>query len=256
MQNWVNILLLPLLAALGPCTPHKVNNKTVEQMFSDPALARLADAACDGRIGEVKRIIEDGINVNATGEDGATALLWAISCQNLEGMEALLKAGANPNQAAGKSQGNMTPVIAATSYDNPASLELLLNWGGNPSSVRIDGSGRDKSALMAAVGHGYINQHWEAFYLLLEKGADVNFNAEGDTAAILAVSYGYPDKAIDILNHGHDYDLDNLAFHLFLRLGFDEPSPDQVLLMEMLQERGVDIEAAKKRALDLLGPDL
>ena len=57
----------------------------------------LEQAACDGNREEVSRIVAQGGNVNARGNDGRTALHWAVRAGHSDLVADLLEYGADPN---------------------------------------------------------------------------------------------------------------------------------------------------------------
>ena len=60
---------------------------------------RLIDAIKNGDRAAVRSLIEQRVNVNAAGADGATALAWAVNRNDTESVELLITAGANVNAA-------------------------------------------------------------------------------------------------------------------------------------------------------------
>jgi hypothetical protein len=55
-------------------------------------------AAAENRLENVKWLVENGANVNATDTQGVPAIRFALECRNLELVEYLLDAGAEPDQ--------------------------------------------------------------------------------------------------------------------------------------------------------------
>src|SRR5262245_20041651 len=62
--------------------------------------ASLLTASMNGRADQVRRLLAAGVRVNATGNDGATALMAAANGNHPEVVQALVAAGANVNAAA------------------------------------------------------------------------------------------------------------------------------------------------------------
>ena len=57
----------------------------------------LLEAACEGNVNEVKRLIVDGADVNASDDYGWTALMIAAGCGHTETCEMLIAKGADVN---------------------------------------------------------------------------------------------------------------------------------------------------------------
>jgi hypothetical protein len=184
----------------------KIGGKGVHDVFTDRNLAALAAAACDGDQGAVERGVKNGANPNAVGVYGATPLLWAIGCKNANGVEALLRAGADPNFAAG---GRFNAVYAAATLYDPTILRLALKYLGDPNARD---SRSNKSALEEALLLGVNGAGWENYYALLDAGADPNRADElGDTIAKAAAAYGRFDKVMELLERGYTFDLEDLG---------------------------------------------
>jgi hypothetical protein len=143
---------------------------SIETMFPDEWVRELAEVAAAGHLGEVDRLVAEGVGVNARGNQGATPLLWSM--RNLQGFQKLLSLGADANAVFG--DGSSVLHWAATGK-NPAFLELALRHGGNPNLVA---GTRGETPLFRAVG-----AQRKAIELLLSAGADVNArSSEGDIA--------------------------------------------------------------------------
>lgn len=125
---------------------------------------RLADAAMQGDRNTVKSLLQQKPDVNAPQGDGATALHWAASNEDLEMVKLLLAAGANVN--ATTRDGGVTPLFMACTSGNAAIIEALLNAGASAKSVKPNGT----TALMTAAASGSVN----AIKVLLDHGAEIN----------------------------------------------------------------------------------
>jgi ankyrin repeat protein len=72
--------------------------KLDEEFVLDPQAAALALAAARGQTREVEALVRAGADVNATGDFyRVSPLMWAVMADSTEGIQALLKAGSNPN---------------------------------------------------------------------------------------------------------------------------------------------------------------
>lgn len=238
---------------------HKVSGATAGETFADPAAAKLARAACAGDAGEIARLAESGAPVNSLatkdGKNDVDVLMWALSCGNPVGFEALLKAGADPNLAAGKF--GITPTFTAAAHPDPAFLRLALKHGGDPNTRTNDGD----SALFKAFELGNASEQWDNYYTLLNAGADMNHahRPRGTGIASFAASDGRIDKAVELLKRGYNYKLDALAHAIYdnglastlsdgSKPGRDDPQYKYLgIAARMLKERGVDTEQIKLR---------
>ena len=169
-------------------------------VFADGAI--LLDAAQSNDIDSAMMSIDQGVGVNTTSPDGATALHWAahwgatdlaerllsagalvdasnelgitpisIACRN--GSEAmvdlLLKAKAD---AKGSEPSGETVLMSCARTGSLGAVEQLLAAGAEPNSVEVDSG---QTALMWAAAGG----HWEIVDLLIGAGADVNASSSG-----------------------------------------------------------------------------
>jgi len=122
------------------CTHAK--SMTVADYFESGPQRTLADAAANGRTGQIADVLQRGAIVNFQGKEGMTALIWAFLHQNKKGYENLLNNGANPNlqmtasrlASDGVTDGNSAVSLAAMHQD-PWYLEITLKHGGNPNIV-------------------------------------------------------------------------------------------------------------------------
>ncbi|HYD84126.1 MAG TPA: ankyrin repeat domain-containing protein [Opitutus sp.] len=258
-----------ILFALSACThplaihSNRMLGATAIEMFGEPRVAELADAACAGNVAGVGAAVADGVDPNSLSVgldefDGrVTPLLWAVDCGNTRGVEALLRAGADPNQSTGGRVG-LTPVLAAAESPNPAILRLLLQNAGNPDATTDAGA---YTALMRAYQHGRTlesvgreREAWLNWETLLDAGANPEATDGGrETVATFAATLNDFDKVIELLERGYSYDLTYLGFWLQLdteipgmrepRFPIPPPSPESEASRQqaiaMLVQRGV-----------------
>ncbi|NYZ61400.1 ankyrin repeat domain-containing protein [Luteimonas deserti] len=98
---------------------------------SNPATEALSRAASAGDAADVRRLVADGANPNATDANGSPLLQAAILRGDRRAFQTLLDAGADAT--AGASNGN-TAVHVAAMQDDPAYLETLLARGAPPDA--------------------------------------------------------------------------------------------------------------------------
>lgn len=214
----------------GGCAEVSVGGKTAKDVFTDPKVLALVEAACKGDTTRVEQLVKQGANVNATGYREVTPLVWAMECHSKAGVKKLLELGADPNF---KMEGDLSATWMAAGSNDPEWLPMMLAHGGDPN-IR---SGW-KNALMIAIEQ----ERWANFHLLLEHGADVN-NADtvGNTAATYAAAIGRFDIVAELLDRGYSYQLQRIAFE-----AQDRPIPkgseaeqQKEKVIRMLEARGV-----------------
>ena len=169
-------------------------------MFADGA--SLLDAAQSNDIDSAMMSIDQGVDVNTTSPDGATALHWAAHWGTTDLAERLLSAGAlvdasnelgitpisiacrNGSEAMvdlllkakadakGSEPSGETVLMSCARTGSLGAVEQLLAAGAEPNSFEVDSG---QTALMWAAAGG----HWEIVDLLIGAGADVNASSSG-----------------------------------------------------------------------------
>lgn len=191
-------------ACMAQAPEHVLGGRTASEVFSDANVARLARAACEGRMQQVQRLVSTGVQPDTQGYEGMTPLIWAQNCGSIDGMRALLRAGANPN---GVTPG-LHPVIVAIDWNNPEMLRLLLEHGGDPNATWDN---TPWTALRLAFSGALDDQDWTNYDLLLASGADIRRRYAGRTIAEFAAALNRWDKVAELLDRGYDRDLVQLG---------------------------------------------
>ena len=93
-------------------------------------------AATHGKIDELKGLLEAGLDVNMTGDDGTTALSLAALANQVEAIELLLARGADVNVTNDKDD---TPLHAAAFFGSLDALELLIAAGADVNARNANG---------------------------------------------------------------------------------------------------------------------
>ncbi len=166
----------------------------VDQIFADPRVAELAGVIAEGDIPRVRDLAAK-VDLKARGDKNVTLLQWALLNRSLEGMNALLDAGADPSQAG---MDGDTVVHFAAMANDPAYLNALLAHGAKPDCMNADtGATPLRSALMG--------ERIDQFRALLAAGADPDHaDRTGNTPLHVAGQINEPARALDLLIAGAD----------------------------------------------------
>ncbi|WP_277879694.1 ankyrin repeat domain-containing protein [Coleofasciculus sp. FACHB-501] len=152
----------------------------------------MIDAAMFGKGEAVKAAIEKGIDINAIGSNGQTALMYAAHYVHIPVIQALIDAGADLNilsEEDGLGEGKTALMHVAGSFfatgKRAEVVKILVGAGANINLKRKDG----RTALMWAAMAGYA----DSIQAVIEAGADLDArDDEGNTAMMLAGGGRYP----------------------------------------------------------------
>ena len=98
---------------------------------------------------QMKWMLNQGANINATDSDGYSLLFFALEFQNTSMLEFLLSNGANPN---GPNNESITPLIAAIANGRTKAAELLIKYGAD-----LTWTDEGDTALTLAVSEGQLS---------------------------------------------------------------------------------------------------
>jgi ankyrin repeat protein len=156
----------------------------------------VADAARDGDLATVKRLLKDGGDVNAALGDGTTALHHAAMRGDAEMASVLLYAGANVR--ATTRLGGYTPLHLASQRGHDAVIDVLIKAGANPNQPTVTGA----TPLMLAAASGHV----AAVKQLVAHKADVNAKeqANDQTALMFAAAFDRPEVVKILVEVGAD----------------------------------------------------
>ncbi len=187
-----SVAVLACVAALLAAIPAAAATKSAPKAESSSyqSILKNADllAACEkGDALEVRRLLGEGVNPNASRSSGANALTYAIAGRHTEVVRLLLEAKADPNRA---SLG-MAPLFLASEKGDVKTVELLLKHGAdvNARLAAVDEEMRVRNGDTALIASAATGISSATARLLIKAGADVNARAEnGKTAVIQAVA--------------------------------------------------------------------
>lgn len=230
--------LASVLLACGNITSaqHVIDGRTSEEIFQDPDVALLAGAVCRGAGQEAEAILDRIPDVDTEGHLQVTPLLWAITCGNVDGVEVLLKHGADPNK---RTQGGLSPMTLAASVKNVEILRLLVGHGGN---VNASEGSFLSTVLYKSMYSGIDSGYWDNFDYILNEGADTHTRGDMDILLELAV-FGQFQKLLELTEEGRrPSDLQIVSRMIFSpTLGGHAQVRAKIEVYEMLLRDGHDV---------------
>ncbi|MDD9867616.1 MAG: ankyrin repeat domain-containing protein, partial [Verrucomicrobiales bacterium] len=182
----------------------------------------------------VKRLFNNGADVNAEQVDGMTALHWAAYHDNAALGGRLLKKGAN---ASVKNRYGITPLHLACLNGNAQLIGTLIEHGADPDDS-INGG---ETALMTAARTGKL----EAVKVLLRAGAEVDAEERNNQTAVMwAAAEGHTAVVRALVEAGADFNrsLGRSGFNAFyfaIREG-------RTGVVKYLLSKGADVNGAMR----------
>jgi ankyrin repeat protein len=159
-----------------PKKEQPANENAEKTKLTDEEFLELCE---EGAYQEIEAAIKNGANVNATGNDGYTALMVAaLYSENPEAIRILIENGADVNAA--NNYGNTALILALAGWknSNPEVIRILIENEADVNAVNNYGN----TALILA---GWKNSNPEVIKILIENGADVNMIGEDGMTALL-----------------------------------------------------------------------
>ncbi|EMI45393.1 Ankyrin repeat-like protein, partial [Rhodopirellula sp. SWK7] len=121
-------------------TFHQAVDWKAEDFFNDSAVIELCKAIEANDLAKMKRLIAEGVDVNAIGEGGVTPLLWAFVDNQPERFVLLLEKGADPNVRLTSDLGHPNAFRAGDTVMHlaarsrfPDHFLLVMKHGGDPT---------------------------------------------------------------------------------------------------------------------------
>jgi uncharacterized protein len=152
----------------------------------------LADASMRGDTARVEALLKAGADPNAPAQFGTPALHWRVEADDLPGVRRLLKAGADANAL---TERGISPLSLAITNGNPVMVETLLNAGAKADQLETSG----ETLLMRAAERGVL----KVVELLLRRDVPVDTRESlGQTALMFAARAGHADIVATLLAHG------------------------------------------------------
>ncbi|WP_436376819.1 ankyrin repeat domain-containing protein [Cytobacillus sp. BC1816] len=180
MRGWLTLVIGGVILLQGCVPDNNAETKTrANEVREDMDMSEsLLQAAERSDTKTIKRLIEDGADLNKKGSDGQTATMIAAYNNDVETAKILIKAGADVNI---QDNMNNNPFLYAGAEGYIEILKLTIEAGADPAIVNRYGG----TALIPAAEHGHIDAIKE---LLTKTDIDVNYvNDLGWTALLEAI---------------------------------------------------------------------
>lgn len=207
VENVKKFLLFSVCSALLMLSGCALSSSHGAEQYFEGKDLELAVASENGDSNAIRRLMKDeGVDPDKVfaRDAGIPLLAWPLRARNLDGLQALLDNGADPNARAyktvdGHRLGYNNAMVYAAKMDDPRFLELLLKHGGDPNTR----NSASETLLFQAFVAG--NQ-WENVKLLVENGADVNEQNRGSADTVISwyTTRGAFEHAYWLLEHGAD----------------------------------------------------
>jgi ankyrin repeat protein len=169
----------------------------------DPKLTPLMNAARDNDLARLRSLLAIGSDVKVRTAQGQTALYEGIertdlNADNLPIVDALLKAGADPNEVEFTGSSPLS-VSLTRDYANPSVTLRLLQAGAKVPRDCPAGDSEDSLLSLATM-----DSSLEVMRALIERGAPVNCRYMGASALYWAALNGQTDRVHLLLKSGAD----------------------------------------------------
>ena len=184
---------IAVVAAVMVCGPLSAAPTRIEPARSTSVVA---DAAREGDLATVKKLLKEGGDVNAALGDGTTALHHAAIRGDADMVSVLLYAGANVR--ATTRLGGYTPLHLASQRGHEQVIELLVKAGANPNQPTATGT----TPLMFASASGHV----AAVKQLVAHKVDLNAKEQANeqTALMFAAAFDRPEVVKVLVEVGAD----------------------------------------------------
>lgn len=192
----------------------------------------------------IARTLAAGASINAVSKQGVSPLMIGVDAQKLHAVDALLKAGANPNPRAidGRTAVGLATENYAAVPDGHAIMLAVMHGGGDPNTLRPD---RDP------VIRRFLNDHdLDDVRMFKQLGANLDIIGRGNEPLITSVAMAQDwDGVWCLIELGARYDYENgkstqpLSDALSLRF----PAPDspmypyKVKVWELMRDKGLPV---------------
>ena len=159
-------------------------------------------SAMSGNIAVVRRLLQEGANINSRGSTDSTPLMVAAQNGRTDVVELLLNEGAGIDDTPVNEDSSRTALAQALDREHTATARILLERGAYANAISNQASGERLIHTVAKQsGWGQMPN----LALLLEKGADLETkNIDGHTPLVLGIQADNAETVKHLLEQGAD----------------------------------------------------
>ena len=254
VENVVTFVCLALEVVLSTGSATASQKYRARDLFADPKVAELAEAAAQGNVERVDALIAEGVDLNARGREGLTPLMYALGGTSTKSFERLLEAGADPNEQTDRGESAIS--IAAREADSEhlkTLLKVLLAHGGNPNLPPRPSGRIGETLRITRPTPIYEVRDREIARILIKAGAhlDARDDSRG-TPAMRAAGHKRFDVVYTLLAAGADFRLEDVYGETLAQCILEselvpmrEPAAWRRECMELTETLGVDFREEK-----------
>ena len=165
MNRWIYNLAAGLCLIGAACAelPQLPSGESMKDIFLDERVQRLIHAVAAGDTRAVEALVDDGVDVNASGAHGITPIWWMVWTSNVEGLKSLLDLGGQTTMV---SERHRSPLALACLKGETEMTVLLI---ANGADVNYANPADGRTPIFDAIGSLKI----EIAELLLAHGASL-----------------------------------------------------------------------------------
>lgn len=246
IRNATGMLIVVTVAVATGCKRVDPEKATAKQLFRDKQVLALVEAAEQGDVAKIDRLVDDGVDVNAHGKSKATPLRRALVARNKEGYLALLKHGADPNLRDDRGNGI---IHLAAEAKSTFWLENAIKFGGDVDLVNVGHPFYpDITPIYYAI---YKEDRSENVKILIKAGANLNHQDDiNQTPLMIASQAAEYECVLALLKAGADYRIKNNHGRDVIDFHFRGRTEDLISAKQLLWFRKV-IAFLEKEGVDL-----
>lgn len=210
-------LMKPISAALlavGPlmfsCASYKAGGVAEELIFPDPPYTDVAKALTRNAPPPLDRVdanYEGRETRTPWGKDTVTLLLWATLSEAPKSIEALLRAGADPNR---ETKRGMTPLMIAVASKDDSSFKVLLQHKADPNKIFRGGVEETALTIVLRERRNLADKRFERAAELIRSGANLDLDLDRGTTATIQFGVVEDWRAVYwLLEQGANYEARN-----------------------------------------------